>query len=205
MQERSRWLSILAIVLSLASALCLGFASISVFHGPEFGNVTADGSVSKMPAYSRWESRNDALNRIGLALIVVASLLQIVDVRAQGQRSFNRSQRRILLGAIKPFRGHDVTVVCNRDDVESKAFGGEFVALFIAAGWWCGEGLVEGASGDIQTALQLQVWQPVSGQIFPAALAIATALQKIGWPHTGFQSVGPERVIVRVGRRPLYQ
>jgi len=205
MEKRLRLLSILAIVLSVVSALCVGYSSLSTFHGREYGNVTADGSVSRMPEYGSWESRNDTLNRLGLGLIIAASVLQYIVVRKQGQRAFDRSQRRILFETIRPFRGHDVTVICNRDDAESNAFASEFVSIFTAAGWWCGEGVVEAASGDVQTALQLLVSQPASGQLFPAAMAIATALGEIGWPHMAVMDTGSERVTVRVGRRPIYQ
>lgn len=125
--------------------------------------------------------------------------------RRQDQRSFTYEQSEVVVAAIASFRGQRVTIVCNQGDGEGRAFAEEFVSIFVAAHWQYGTSVIEAPSGDQQTGLQLQVSQPQPGRLFPAAYALATALQGIGWPHTGLQRSGQEQITVRVGRKPVYQ
>jgi hypothetical protein len=80
MKIRTRWLNMCSIVLALLSGICFGYPVVGTFHGMEYGNGTADGGVSILPEYERWQERNDTLGRIGLVLILVSTALQIAAV-----------------------------------------------------------------------------------------------------------------------------
>ena len=77
MLDQVRRLNIAGILLTLFGAFCSAYALFNGYHGPEYGNVTADGSVSKMPGYELWESRNEHWGYAGLALVLIGRGLQV--------------------------------------------------------------------------------------------------------------------------------
>jgi hypothetical protein len=80
MHDRARLLTIISIVLSFLSVLCLSYSTLNRFQGRELGVWTADGSVPKTPEYAAWQATNDKFARAGLVLVVIATVVQIVAV-----------------------------------------------------------------------------------------------------------------------------
>jgi hypothetical protein len=74
-------LSITAIVVSFLSAIAVGFAILRPFHGLEYAGGTLNSSVSRTPEYQKWAETNDCLARIGLGLLVAATVLQIAAIK----------------------------------------------------------------------------------------------------------------------------
>jgi hypothetical protein len=76
-------LTITSIVLSVIGAWCVGYSVIALFNGFEYGGIdasNADGKAHKTPEYVRWESRNIAWTRAGIALITIGGLVQIASL-----------------------------------------------------------------------------------------------------------------------------
>jgi hypothetical protein len=78
--DRIRVLTITSIGQALLGALFMAYPLLHGFHGREFGNVTADGSVSRMPEYAAWQDRSDTYGRWGLTLIGFSTALQIATL-----------------------------------------------------------------------------------------------------------------------------
>lgn len=76
-------LTIASVVLSVAGAWCVGYSVIDRFEGFEYDGINAgnaDGKAHKTPEYRRWEARNTAWTRVGIALITLGGLMQIALV-----------------------------------------------------------------------------------------------------------------------------
>jgi hypothetical protein len=73
-----RTLATVSAVLALIGAWCIGYSVIDKFKGREYGDVTADGSVSRLPEYDAWAKKNDRRTYWGLIIITISGVLQIV-------------------------------------------------------------------------------------------------------------------------------
>ena len=69
-------LNVASAVLALVGALLLSYPVLFAFKGREYGDVRADGSVSKLPEYVRWQAKSDKLGRVGLVLVTLSAGIQ---------------------------------------------------------------------------------------------------------------------------------
>ena len=75
--DRLRLLNVTSAVLAIVGTLLLSYPVVFKFEGREYGDGTADGSVSKLPEYVRWQAKSDQLGRTGLVLVTVSAGIQI--------------------------------------------------------------------------------------------------------------------------------
>ncbi len=87
MLSRLKVLTVTSILLGLLGALLMAYPLLRGFHGQEFGNITADGSVSMLPEYAAWQERSDTYGRWGLTLIGFSTVLQIATLFAPSAAS----------------------------------------------------------------------------------------------------------------------
>jgi hypothetical protein len=72
-----RLLMLASAVLVVVGTMLMSYPVLFAFKGREYGDVTADGSVSKLPEYARWQARSDKLYRVGLVLVTLSAGIQI--------------------------------------------------------------------------------------------------------------------------------
>jgi hypothetical protein len=73
-------LAIVSAVLAIIGAWCIGYSVIDKFTGREYGDVTADGGVSRRPEYDAWAKKNDIRTYWGLWIVTLSGVLQIASV-----------------------------------------------------------------------------------------------------------------------------
>jgi hypothetical protein len=77
MFEPVRMLNITSALLAVVGTCLMSYPVLFAFQGREYENVTVDGSVSKLPEYVRWQAKSDRLGRVGLALLMLSTGIQI--------------------------------------------------------------------------------------------------------------------------------
>jgi hypothetical protein len=80
MSKLARPLAVISAVLSLGGTVCIGYSVIDKFKGREYGDVTADGSVSRTADYDLWAAGNDRRTYWGLIIVVISGVLQIASL-----------------------------------------------------------------------------------------------------------------------------
>jgi hypothetical protein len=75
-----RTLTLASAFLGILGAWCIGYSVIDKFTGREYGDVTADGGVSRLPEYDAWAKKNDRRTYWGLIIITISGVLQIVSL-----------------------------------------------------------------------------------------------------------------------------
>jgi hypothetical protein len=82
----ARTLTLVSAVLGILGAWCIGYSVIDKFTGREYGDVTADGGVSRLPEYDTWAKKNDNRTYWGLWIITLSGVLQIVPLYISSSR-----------------------------------------------------------------------------------------------------------------------
>jgi len=98
MGKLPRTLGAISAVLALIGAWCIGYSVIDKFKGREYGDVTFDGSVSRLPEYDTWAKRNDRRTYWGLIIVTISGVLQIaalyIPIPSQRDDDAGASERR---------------------------------------------------------------------------------------------------------------
>jgi hypothetical protein len=81
MNRRAKRLSIAGIVAGCLSAIAYGSAILHPFHSLEYTGGTLNTVTARTPEYAHWVEINDCLALIGLALVVVATVLQVAAIK----------------------------------------------------------------------------------------------------------------------------
>ena len=95
MGNLARTLATVSALLGLIGAWCIGYSVIDKFTGREYGDVTASGSVSRLPEYDAWAKKNDSRTYWGLWIVTLSGVIQIgsLFIPAPSQREAEAKDR----------------------------------------------------------------------------------------------------------------
>lgn len=81
------FLNLASLVLGLLGAGFAAWPTVRPFHGQELMDLTVDATYPhKTPAYEKWEAQNEAMGRLGLGLVAIATVAGAVAQLADRKR-----------------------------------------------------------------------------------------------------------------------
>lgn len=127
--------------------------------------------------------------------------------KEQIPRSLSTEQIQSLVAMLLPYAGQKVSIACIMNDTEGKRFGGQFITVFKAAKWDCGDGVSQAVYTEDPIGIEITLSKVdyEAGKIPTIALLLDDRLAEFGFakPKAMFinDAVPQGTIEFRIGRK----